>query len=179
MRRTARLERGFTIVEILVVIAVIALLAIVLIASIHPLEQMRKSRDARLYADAKQLYSAYQNYYSTYSEYPWNHPDVNPANPLPNDSAGIFPEFGVTENSYFLVDRGELKSSFTQQQSFVKNEILISLPDGERVVVCFEPESERGRGGGMGEIRDELGRATSPDCALNYGASSACFVCIP
>jgi prepilin-type N-terminal cleavage/methylation domain-containing protein len=109
MRRTARLERGFTMVEMLVVIAVIGLLAVVIIASLHPLEQLKKSRDARRYADAKQLYGAYQNYYSTYSEYPWDNSQVTDTT-LPSSAVAVNPEFELnTQDSYFLVDRGELK----------------------------------------------------------------------
>lgn len=44
-------EKGFTLVELLVVIAIVAILAIVVLVAINPLDTMKKSRNTRRLSD--------------------------------------------------------------------------------------------------------------------------------
>ncbi len=53
-----RTERGFTLVELLVVIAIIAILAAVVVLVINPLEVTRRGRDAQRLADLASLTNA-------------------------------------------------------------------------------------------------------------------------
>lgn len=172
-------NRGFTLVEMLVVMAVVALLAVVVIAAVQPMEQIRKSRDVRRLGDAKQLFSAYENYFASFREYPWGDAEVQLVDAtLPSSIAAIAPDFLENQDSFLMIERGELKPSFVDLVTIKQGELLVSLPDGERVTVCFEPESNRGRQGGMGTIVDRFGHVTSPDCAVDYQASTNCFLCV-
>lgn len=58
MKKIAQVQRGFTLVELLVVIAIIAILAAVVVLIINPLELVRRGRDAARLADLAHLQSA-------------------------------------------------------------------------------------------------------------------------
>lgn len=51
-------EKGFTLVELLVVIAIVAILAVVVLVAINPLEMIRKSRNTRRLSDMESLKKA-------------------------------------------------------------------------------------------------------------------------
>lgn len=67
MRRMAE-EKGFTLVELLVVISIISLLSSVVFASLN--SSRAKARDARRRADVKQVQTALELYYDANSIYP-------------------------------------------------------------------------------------------------------------
>lgn len=70
MKRNLRTERGFTLVEIIVVIAVIGLLSMVVFASFD--DSRKKARDTARHADIQQIGAALQAYGVTYGSYPPN-----------------------------------------------------------------------------------------------------------
>ncbi len=55
---TKKLNKGFTLVELLVVIAIVAILAAVVVLVINPLELTRRSRDAARLADLANIQQA-------------------------------------------------------------------------------------------------------------------------
>ena len=61
-------NKGFSLIELLVVISIIALLATISIVSVNSLRT--KSRDTRRLADIKQLQAALQMYYMDHHAYP-------------------------------------------------------------------------------------------------------------
>src|SRR3990167_6661920 len=72
MKRTlARIQSGFTLVELLIVIGLLGAIALIVIAAINPIEQANRARDARFKADASQLLSAIERYYASHSKFPW------------------------------------------------------------------------------------------------------------
>lgn len=58
MTKTARIQKGFTLVELLVVIAIIAILAAVVGVALDPIELTRRGRDATRLSDLGSLQSA-------------------------------------------------------------------------------------------------------------------------
>ncbi len=63
-------NKGFTLVELLVVISVVGILATVLIATINPGNQIRKSNDVQRKTALKTLQSALEQYYQDNGSYP-------------------------------------------------------------------------------------------------------------
>lgn len=58
-------NKGFTLVELLIVIAIIAVVAIVVIATINPIEQFHKAQDAANLSNAENLTSAIDRYHTS------------------------------------------------------------------------------------------------------------------
>jgi len=71
-RNLARINSGFTLVELLIVIALLGIIATIVIAAINPIEQANRASDAGLKADASQVLSAIQRYYASQGSFPWN-----------------------------------------------------------------------------------------------------------
>lgn len=172
-------KNGFTLVELLLVVAIVGLLAVGLWATVQPGEQMRKSRDARRRGDATELYQAYTRYLTSYQFYPWQDSGVIDLT-VPDVGVAVQPEFVTGGDSGRLLEANEVKDNFTQRRTILDNDLWVSLNTSSQVSVCFEPESQAARGGGMGEIKNEInGVPGTPDCDQPYGSSSQCYVCVP
>lgn len=65
------INKGFTLVELLIVISLLGAIALIVIAAINPIEQANRARDTRFKADGAQLISAVDRYFATRSEFPW------------------------------------------------------------------------------------------------------------
>jgi prepilin-type N-terminal cleavage/methylation domain-containing protein len=67
-------NKGFTLMELLIVIGVLGILAAGLLAAIDPFEQLKKARDTNNRSGATELLSATQRYYATHGYLPWFKP---------------------------------------------------------------------------------------------------------
>ncbi len=68
-------NKGFTLVELIVVIAIIGLMATATLAVLNPFSQFQKSTDARVKSDLSQIQKALETYYEDHNGYPAN--DIN------------------------------------------------------------------------------------------------------
>ena len=65
------LQKGFTLVELLIVIALIAILSVAVLATINPIEQSNKAKDSTVQNDAAEVMNAYERFYANSQSYPW------------------------------------------------------------------------------------------------------------
>lgn len=176
-RLALSLSKGFTLIELLIVIAVLSILAIAVLSAINPLEQMEKARDARRKSDSAELLNAYERYYTSFGCYPWD--DDAPCTGPGSAMDATNPSFAVGGDSEALVTTEELKSQFPDRDTIVDNELFVTEAPTGQVSICFSPESESGRGGGLGPIMDQNNSGTG-SCGATYAASDAtCNVCVP
>ncbi len=111
-------QKGFTLIEILIVVAIIAILASVVLVGLGPTQQ--KGRDARRLSDLRETQNALELYYNQYGQYPtvsgtgaaaWTAlstaitgANIGISQPLPND-----PSSGAT---YYYSPEGTNNSSY-------------------------------------------------------------------
>lgn len=159
MKKRNIFEKGFTLVELLIVIALIAILSVAVLATINPIEQSNKARDAKFKNDAAEVLSAYERYYTSQASYPWM--DITDATVLSVEETILISsdeaEFGVVavdgedETSGRLIASSELKSSFLGKESYVED-----LTEENRMYayhngttnsnyVCFHPKAAANR----------------------------------
>lgn len=67
-------NKGFTLMELLIVIGVLGILAAGLLAAIDPFEQLKKARDTNNRSAAIEFLGASQRYYTTHGYLPWFKP---------------------------------------------------------------------------------------------------------
>lgn len=63
-------NRGFTLIELIIVTAIIALIATASIAVLNPFSQFQKARDSRIKSDLSQIQKALETYYQDKGSYP-------------------------------------------------------------------------------------------------------------
>lgn len=71
MKKRKIFEKGFTLVELLIVIALIAILSVAVLATINPIEQSNKAKDSTVQNDAAEVMNALERYYTVKNTYPW------------------------------------------------------------------------------------------------------------
>jgi prepilin-type N-terminal cleavage/methylation domain-containing protein len=139
MNKRKIFEKGFTLVELLIVIALIAILSVAVLATINPIEQSNKAKDSSVQNDAAEIMNAYERYYANAQSYPWmkygaTKPTVESAMLLRSDTVG----FGICNAGVFaseptavssacsttdttpglLIGTDELKSAFVGKDEF-------------------------------------------------------------
>ena len=176
-------QAGFTMVELLVVISIIGILATAVLAALNPVEQLRKGRDTSRKADASTMLGALDRFQSSFGCYPWAWTGTA-------CGAGVFTAGAITTSSFStgqlreLMLKNELKDVFSSRSTITNSEMYISLSSTHQASICFEPESNTGRGGGFGPIRNSLNTAAGTSCitATYLGTitgTSTCAVCVP
>jgi prepilin-type N-terminal cleavage/methylation domain-containing protein len=157
MKRT---NKGFTLMELLIVIGVLGILAAGLLAAIDPFEQLKKARDTNNRSATIELLSSLTRYYASHGAFPWNMPAYAATGicsrvagqPLAKLGALGTTVMDVQDATNFqpcitgtlLVD-GELKSTFFTGIGATHIYVASDPTDLTNVQVCFAPEGKSAR----------------------------------
>lgn len=63
-------EKGFTLIELVIVIGILSILALFVLAALNPLEQFKKANDGQRKSDLAQIQRALEQYYQDHGSYP-------------------------------------------------------------------------------------------------------------
>jgi prepilin-type N-terminal cleavage/methylation domain-containing protein len=63
-------NRGFTLIELIIVIGILGILAVAALAVLNPLAQFQKANDTRRKSDLAQIQRALETYYQDHNAYP-------------------------------------------------------------------------------------------------------------
>jgi prepilin-type N-terminal cleavage/methylation domain-containing protein len=175
MRKKYLMERGFTLVELLIVIALISILSVAVLATINPIEQANKAKDSTVQNDAAEVMNAYERYYVNGTSYPWMDFTEGAGAAITKDDAVLYRSdqagFGICyaatsgsstaagtcntsgANLGRLIENDELKPTFAGKGEFVdpgdNNENSLYLykyaSSGGGVYVCYIPKAKSNR----------------------------------
>ncbi len=65
-------NKGFTMIELLIVIAILGILAVAVLSAINPLEQINRGRDTGSQSDAEQVLNAIERFNAFQGHFPWD-----------------------------------------------------------------------------------------------------------
>lgn len=152
-------QKGFTMIELLIVIAILGILAVAVLAAINPIEQINRGRDTGTRSDAEQLLGAIDRFNAFSGHLPWvSNPsdsfvqlwqyvdDVDWNYTTPGgEICPILTRLGTTPSTMAnCTNTEELKDSFISKVSDNNyNKLYIynrGLP-GDSTYVCFVPQS--------------------------------------
>jgi len=162
-------NKGFTLMELLIVIGVLGILAAGLLAAIDPFEQLKKARDTNNRNTAIEPLRSSQRYFANHGYLPWFKPD--PADPdaydltiCPDAPWGpLRPATAITDfaaaNATVAISKGdktaananfdcidgtlgvdgEIKNTFFDG---LATDLYLVSGDTTRVIVCYKPEAK-------------------------------------
>jgi prepilin-type N-terminal cleavage/methylation domain-containing protein len=174
MKKYLSRQKGFTLVELLIVIALLGALAIGLLAAIDPFEQLKKGRDTSIRNSVTEFHNASIRFFAIKGELPWG---------LGLGTAGNQIEALDITNETVAIDQvialGELKTNFTSILSQADQErILVSSTAYDDVTVCFMPESKSFRGDPNSKYSENGTEVTDGSCLSQNADGDPCYWCV-
>lgn len=191
-----KLQKGFTMIELLIVIAVLGILAVAVLSAINPIEQINRSRDTGSRSDAEQLVSAIDRYYTAKGFYPWME-DADSTNTecawtalaARDESCGADTTTGIL-NVLSTGGTSEIKDSFVTRITGASARTLSIYNTGvggDSTYVCFIPQSSSFRDEAWtrctATLPTDFPAEACPDAACinetESGTATGCYICLP
>jgi len=172
------MQKGFTLVELLIVIALLGALAIGLIGALDPFEQLKKGTDTGTRNTVSEIQAALIRYYALKGFMPW----CTSAGVCPSSPAGTKLNVAPMVNALVnVMNTGELKSNFTTVQSGELGKVWVTTDvDNLQAMVCYKPTAKSFQSDLNTVFKTEAGvkdDAAPLVCKSNGGATD-CWWCV-
>lgn len=179
-------EKGFTLIEILVVIGILGILAAALIATINPIEQLNRGTDGQVRSITTQFHGGLERYYTTNQAYPWDN-GVGDATTGCQSLGGADIQGVALSNAAMasclensdgngLIGVGELRETFNADTSNF-SEITVNWNDSTaEMSVCYNPVSQS-EGTGANTLYASDGSLDTTNCSAG-SQGDACYWCV-
>lgn len=171
--RFLKSQKGFTLVELLIVIALLGALAIGLIGAIDPFEQLKKGTDTGTRDIVNQVQTSIIRYYAVKNAMPFaSDPTQNTLAQAPMDAAIAA-----------IIATGELRTDFTEIHAGDLSKIWVTgtgAPGtGEQptAIVCYLPASKSFQAD-LNTKYTISGGAQPPGFCKSEGGTNDCYWCI-
>ena len=172
MTKKLLLQRGFTLVELLIVIALLGALAIGLIGALDPFEQLKKGTDTGTRNTVSEVQGAIVRYFALKGYMPWCASDTScPSTPASEPLNGAT---NMTATISKIAASGELKTDFTTIQSNQLGKVFVT-GDQLTAKVCYKPTAKSFQSDV--NTKFAIDASTGSDCKSTGGATD-CYWCV-
>ncbi|KKR80099.1 MAG: hypothetical protein UU25_C0001G0010 [Microgenomates group bacterium GW2011_GWB1_40_9] len=168
-------QKGFTLVELLIVIALLGALAIGLIGALDPFEQLKKGTDTGTRDLVNQVQTAVLRYYATTNRMPWT--DQSTA-----FSASLLNAAEMSTAISAMAVAGEMKSNFNEIYRGQLDKVWVTyIPSSGassvQVRVCYQPGSKSFQVDPNTKFSND-GTELSTGCKSMSGGTNQCAWCV-
>lgn len=181
------INKGFTLVELLIVIALLGALAIGLIGALDPFEQLKKGTDTGVRNTVSEIQSALIRYYALKGYMPWCTSTTVCTEPPGGDTpAGLTLDHATMVTAIQrIMDAGELKSNFTTVQSNQLGRVTVASDhDNTAAIVCYYPDSKSFRSDNntvytnLTGTKQSVATADPATTCTGLGGTMKCYWCV-
>ncbi len=172
MTKKILLQRGFTLVELLIVIALLGALAIGLIGALDPFEQLKKGTDTGTRNTVSEVQAGIVRYFALKGYMPWCTSDSScPSMPTSEPLNGATNMIAAISK---IAASGELKSDFTTIQSNQLGKVFVT-GDTLTAKVCYKPTAKSFQS----DVNTKFtaSASTGTDCKAS-GGTTDCYWCV-
>jgi prepilin-type N-terminal cleavage/methylation domain-containing protein len=194
-----RPNKGFTLMELLIVIGVLGILAAGLLAAIDPFEQLKKARDTNTRNATIELLSSLTRYYANHGAFPWNM--TSPVTSCVRTGNGALAGFGAITTAGMSIQTGAMTDCITDSvvaDGELKDTYMSGIgsthiflgsdpADLTDLTVCYKPEGKSakndpatkyivsGTAAPYTVVEDTTTAPAVPTCPGTAGVCAQCF----